>query len=99
MLDAMSYINCPDEFTIKSLLLQDLLKHFVPPSLDLDNKTVYYKQVIDQMFDRFGGMKTIGSLAGWTVYSRPQLIKMCIEHIDTRDISNYVNIEINTNIL
>lgn len=99
MLDAMSDINCPDEFTIKNILLNDLITHYEPASSDLDDKTVYYKQVIDQMFDRFGGIKNIGSLAGWTVFSRPELKKMCIEHIESKDISKYINIEINTNVL
>ena len=93
----MGDINCPDEFTIKNILLHDLITHFEPVSSDSDKKTVYYKQVIDQMFDRFGGIKNIGSLAGWTVFSRPELKKMCIEHIESRDFSKYVNIEINTN--
>lgn len=95
MMDAMSEIKCPDEFTIKRILLDDLIAHF-----NSDKNTDSFKQVIDQMFEKFGGLQMIGSMAGWHIFSRPNLIKMCIEHVEKEQNSlKFVTIETNTNAL
>ena len=72
----MSYISCPDEMTIKSILLNDLNNEFG------DKNPEYHKNVIDKVFVQFGGIDKIGSLSGWNQFARPELRNMCMMYIN-----------------
>jgi hypothetical protein len=80
MLDAMSYHQGPDEFTIKSTLLEDLMNRFYK-TYDDESTVKAFKDVIDLMFKENGGIDVVGSMANWCVHVRPTLLNMCIECI------------------
>ena len=86
MLEAMSYRQGPCETTIKTILLDDLLKHFGkhPDFQNQDNEKAF-KDVIDLMFKEFGGIDAVGSMTNWCVHVRPTLLDMCIDCVEIRN--------------
>tara|TARA_B100001250_G_C19812214_1_gene796249 strand:+ start:3597 stop:3863 length:267 start_codon:yes stop_codon:yes gene_type:complete len=77
MLEHLSGFSCPDEMTIKSILLDDLVNAFG------NTKSItYYKSVIDKVFVQFGGINKIGSMSGWNQFARSELRNMCFIYIN-----------------
>lgn len=87
MLEHMSYFPCPDEMTIKTIILNDLNNELGY------NNSAYYKKVIDTVFVQFGGMKNIGSMSGWNQGVRPKLRNMCKTYINEEQ--NHITKKIN----
>lgn len=77
---------CPDEMTIKSILLDDLNNEFGDKNME------HHKNVIDKVFVQYGGIDKIGSMTGWTQFARPELRNMCVMYINNEQN----NIETNT---
>lgn len=79
MLEAMGEMSCPDETTIKNILYDDLEKRFGEKSC---YDIYYYKSVIDKMFTQFGGISKVGSMSGWNMFARKELLNMCVNYIE-----------------
>lgn len=67
MMDAYGEFDPPPEAQVKQTIFDDVKG--VHPNYD----DTQLRTVIDQEFERFGGIQALGSMAGWLVYTRMAL--------------------------
>lgn len=71
MNDYYSEMNPPSEVEIKRTLFEETKTKY-HPSLNEDD----IMQCVNKAFEDFGGMKNIGSLTGWLMYTKKELLQM-----------------------
>lgn len=77
-MEALSYEDPPCEAEVKRILHQHARKTYNADVID----DVRLTQVVDKVFERFGGVRNLGSMSGWLMCSRAMLEKnviCCIE--------------------
>lgn len=72
MMEACSELPPPCEEEVKSIVFKDVKKK----NQQFDDSRL--REVIDDEFQRFGGIKGLGSMAGWLMHSRVALTNSVI---------------------
>lgn len=93
MNDYYSEMNPPSEVEIKRILL-DETKTKYHPSLSVD----VIMHCVNKAFEDFGGMKNIGSLTGWLMFSKKELLQMISARLDCKN-NNTLDTNLNSQAL
>ena len=87
MNDYYSENNSPSEVEIKKILLDEIRIKY--SSLKEDDII----QCVNKAFEDYGGMKNIGSLTGWRMFNKKELLHMISTRLDCIN-----NIALDTNL-
>lgn len=83
MNEAMSFHNPPPEHVCKNILHNDVLEKYP----NFDNKLLI--NIVDDEFKKYGGYKMLGSLTGWSMFSRKELTNNICIIVDSYNKENY----------
>lgn len=92
MNDYYSEMNSPSEVEIKKILLDEIRIKY--SSLKDDDII----QCVNKTFEDYGGMKNIGSLTGWLMFSKKELLQMISARLDCKN-NNTLDTNLNSQAL
>jgi hypothetical protein len=72
----MSERPCPDETTIISILYSELAKQFAG-----ETTTDKILKTISDVFVEFGGVSKVGSMSGWNMFAKRELLDRCVARL------------------
>ena len=79
MNDYYSETSPPSEVEIKKILLNEIrIKHSSLNEVDII-------QCVNKAFEDYGGMKNIGSLTGWRMFNKKELLHMISTRLDCKN--------------
>jgi len=79
MNDYYSEMSPPSEVEIKKILLNEIrIKHSSLNEVDII-------QCVNKAFEDYGGMKNIGSLTGWRMFNKKELLHMISTRLECKN--------------